>query len=69
MKQNIMCTNLIKQMRRMQYTCVLEVDAMHVSSKVREATCWITGQITGGVLAPTDLDIKTGKNNTTESQR
>ena len=45
----------------MQYTCVLEVNAMHVSGKVREATCWITGQITGDVLAPTDLDTKTGK--------
>lgn len=41
-----------------------------LSGKVREATRWITGQATGGVLALTDIDTKTGKTEQyTESQR
>ena len=32
-----------------------------LSGKVRDATRWITGHVTGGVFAPTDIDTKTGK--------
>ena len=32
-----------------------------LSGKVRDATRWITGHVTGGVLAPTDIDTKNGK--------
>ena len=41
-------------MKLMQFTC-------SQGCKVREATHWITGHVAGGVLAPTDIDIKTGK--------
>ena len=46
-------------MKLMQFTC-------SQGCKVREATHWITGHVAGGVLAPTDIDTKTGVNSTTE---